>query len=83
MMERIANYEYLSPNQVSQLLGVSSSTIRRLIYTKQLDAYAMPPGKHYKITADDVLAYVDAHEFPLTEQARTILEEKRNQSRTQ
>jgi len=83
MIERIATYKYLSPNQVSQLLGVSSSTIRRLIYTKQLDAYPMPPGKHYKITADDVLAYVDAHEFPLTEKARTILEEKRNQARTQ
>lgn len=74
--------QYFSPNQASKLLGISGSTVLRMIHAKELDAFVMPPGNHFKITADAVLAFTEEHKIPLTETAHEILESKRNYSKT-
>lgn len=82
-MSEVTTFQYLSPNQVSKLLGLSPSTILRLIHKNELDAIVMPPGNYFKITADDVLAFTAANRIPLTETARKVLESKRNHLKTQ
>jgi len=82
-MSEITTFQYLSPRQVSKLIGVSHSTILRLIHKKELDAVVMPPGNYFKLTADEVLAYVTTNRIPLTEAARKVLESQRNHTLTQ
>lgn len=82
MSESLA-YEYISPEDVSKILGVSSATVRRMIRAKKLEGFVMPPGNRYRLTPEQFLAYVDKNNIPLTEEARTLLEAKRDRSKTQ
>jgi len=66
---------YLSPREVGELLGISDSTIRRLIRQNELQAIRMPPGNHFKITPAEVLRYVDANALPLAPVNRQHLEQ--------
>ncbi len=76
-MEDRLTYEYLNPTDVGRLLGVSPTAVRRMIRNNDLEAFIMPPGRHYKVTAEAVLACVNKFGIPLTDKARQILEEKR------
>ena len=67
--------QYLSPREVGKLLGISDSTIRRLIRHEAIQAIRMPPGNHFKITPAEVLRYVDANALPLTLVNRQHLEQ--------
>lgn len=82
MSESLA-YEYISTADVSKILGVSTETVRRMLRTKKLESFVLPPGNRYKITPEQFLSYVNKNNIPLTEEAKTLLEEKRNRSKTQ
>lgn len=82
MSENIA-YEYISTADVSKILGVSTETVRRMLRTKKLEGFVMPPGNRYRLTPEQFLDYVEKNNIPLTKEARISLEEKRNRSKTQ
>jgi len=82
MSESLA-YEYFSPADVSKILGVSSETVRRMIRSKKLEGFVMPPGNRYKLTPEQLLAYVERNDIPITKEARALLEAKRDRSKTQ
>lgn len=67
--------QYLSPRAVGELLGISDSTIRRLIRQGEIEAIRMPPGNHFKITPAEVLRYVEANGLPLAPVNRQHLEQ--------
>ena len=66
--------QYLSPRDVGQLLGISDSTIRRMIRRDEIQAIRMPPGNHFKITPAEVLRYADANAIPVVASNRQLLE---------
>lgn len=82
MSESLA-YEYISTADVSKILGVSTETVRRMLRTKKLESFVLPPGNRYRITPEQFLSYINKNNIPLTEEARALLEEKRNRSKTQ
>lgn len=51
--------EYMRPQDVAELLGVSTATIRNYIKAGKLTAYK--PGAHYLIPASSVRAFLEAH----------------------
>jgi|APTNR8051073442_1049403.scaffolds.fasta_scaffold04634_6 excisionase family DNA binding protein len=82
MSESLA-HEYISPEDASKILGVSSATVRRMIRAKKLDSFVMPPGNRYRITPEQFMSYVNKNNIPLTEEARALLEAKQDRSKTQ
>jgi excisionase family DNA binding protein len=74
-MAEVSRVQYLSPREVGDMIGMSGDTIRRLIKARQLKAIRMPPGNHYKISAFEVLRYVQEHDIPLVAVNRRVLEE--------
>jgi excisionase family DNA binding protein len=82
MSESLA-YDYINTEDVSKILGVSAATVRRMIRAKKLDGFVMPPGNRYRLTPEQLLTYVDENDIPLTKEARTLLEAKRDRTKTQ
>lgn len=82
MSESLA-YEYISTEDVSKILGVSTETVRRMLRTKKLESFVLPPGNRYRITPEQFQSYVNKNNIPLTKEAKALLEEKRNRSKTQ
>ncbi len=52
--------EYLSPNEIAELLGVSAFTIRRYIKLGELRAVKLLGG--FRVHQDDLRAFLKAHE---------------------
>ena len=66
---------YFTPKEVGEIIGTSADTIRRLVRSDQLKAVRMPPGNHYKISANEVLRYTAEHNLPLSTDNKNMLEE--------
>ena len=82
MSESLA-HEYISTADISKILGVSTETVRRMLRTKKLESFVLPPGNRYRITPEQFLSYVKENNIPLTKEAKALLEEKQNRSKTQ
>jgi excisionase family DNA binding protein len=57
--------EYLSPNEIAELLGVSPFTIRRYIKLGELKAVKLLGG--FRVHRDDLQRFLKAHEVNSTE----------------
>lgn len=58
--------EYLSPNEIAELLGVSPFTIRRYIKLGELKAVKLLGG--FRVHRDDLQRFLKAHEVNATEE---------------
>jgi excisionase family DNA binding protein len=58
--------EYLSPNEIAELLGVSPFTIRRYIKLGELRAVKLLGG--FRVHRDDLQHFLKAHEVNSTEE---------------
>lgn len=58
--------EYLSPNEIAELLGVSAFTIRRYIKLGELKAVKLLGG--FRVHRDDLQHFLKAHEVNSTDQ---------------
>lgn len=55
--------QYLTPPEVSEILGVGVSTVKRLVNTRRLPA-SLTSGKHRRILPADVLRLVHSGNYP-------------------
>lgn len=58
--------EYLSPNEIAELLGVSPFTIRRYIKLGELKAVKLLGG--FRVHRDDLQRFLKAHEVNATDE---------------